>query len=492
MGRLRQLELENFKSYEGKQIVGPFDDFTCVIGPNGSGKSNMMDAVSFVLGVQSRNLRATHLKDLIFRKDVDSAPARKASVKLVYEVDSDQEVKGKKAGDELHFVRSITSSGVSTYRLDSKDVTYEVYESTLQEIGVLVKARNFLVFQGDVESVASKSPAELTKLIEQISGSDAYRVEHEELRAKKEETEAAGTFLLQKKKMYATQKKEVKEQKDEAELFQNKQDQLQDLKSDHVLLQIWKIKEGMEEHQAAASRCKTDLAGVKEREIALENSIQDGKKELARVSKALAAAEGESAKKAKQVGEVSPKLEETRARLKSLRKRLAELEKGIAAVDKDREQQENDVEDMKSHITQLEAAEKEIQAQLDQDASGSLKLDAKKVEQYTKLREEVAGRTATQRAEELTLEQDVKGKTLHTQRLEVQEASLRAELESGDKLISEYADRQTRLQGAISDGTRDGEAIKRDRDAKNAEFTKSQSKITSLTTKLEEVSTRLK
>lgn len=38
MGRLRTIELENFKSYAGQQVIGPFDDFTCIIGPNGSGK----------------------------------------------------------------------------------------------------------------------------------------------------------------------------------------------------------------------------------------------------------------------------------------------------------------------------------------------------------------------------------------------------------------------------------------------------------------------
>lgn len=41
------LELENFKSYAGKQRIGPFFDFTCVIGPNGSGKSNLMDGKRF-------------------------------------------------------------------------------------------------------------------------------------------------------------------------------------------------------------------------------------------------------------------------------------------------------------------------------------------------------------------------------------------------------------------------------------------------------------
>ncbi len=37
MGRLRQLEIENFKSYEGTQVIGPFSEFTAVIGPNGAG-----------------------------------------------------------------------------------------------------------------------------------------------------------------------------------------------------------------------------------------------------------------------------------------------------------------------------------------------------------------------------------------------------------------------------------------------------------------------
>ena len=41
--------------------------FACIIGPNGSGKSNLMDAISFVLGVKSSQLRSTMLKDLIYR-----------------------------------------------------------------------------------------------------------------------------------------------------------------------------------------------------------------------------------------------------------------------------------------------------------------------------------------------------------------------------------------------------------------------------------------
>ena len=48
-------------------MIGPFKDFTSVIGPNGAGKSNLMDAISFVLGVKSAQLRSSQLKDLVYR-----------------------------------------------------------------------------------------------------------------------------------------------------------------------------------------------------------------------------------------------------------------------------------------------------------------------------------------------------------------------------------------------------------------------------------------
>jgi structural maintenance of chromosome 1 len=39
----------------------------------GSGKSNLMDAISFVLGVQSAQLRGTALKDLVYSFDLVGA-----------------------------------------------------------------------------------------------------------------------------------------------------------------------------------------------------------------------------------------------------------------------------------------------------------------------------------------------------------------------------------------------------------------------------------
>jgi recombinational DNA repair ATPase RecF len=65
VGRVAWIEVENFKSYRGHSTIGPFMNFTTIIGPNGSGKSNLMDAISFVLGVKTAHLRG-NLKELLY------------------------------------------------------------------------------------------------------------------------------------------------------------------------------------------------------------------------------------------------------------------------------------------------------------------------------------------------------------------------------------------------------------------------------------------
>ena len=59
---------------------------------------------------------------------------------------------------------SITGKGTSEYRINGKVVQWDKYNETLESLGMLVKARNFLVFQGDVESIASKTSKQLTQL----------------------------------------------------------------------------------------------------------------------------------------------------------------------------------------------------------------------------------------------------------------------------------------------------------------------------------------
>ncbi len=65
---LTYLILTNFKSYAGRQVVGPFhSSFSSVVGPNGSGKSNVIDSLLFVFGFRASKMRQGKISALIHK-----------------------------------------------------------------------------------------------------------------------------------------------------------------------------------------------------------------------------------------------------------------------------------------------------------------------------------------------------------------------------------------------------------------------------------------
>lgn len=71
--------------------------------------------------------------------------------------------------------------------------------------------------QGDIESVAGMSPKALTEMLEKVSGSGAFRRDYEALEAAKGEADERVAFLSARKKVTNAEKRQKKEQKEEAE-----------------------------------------------------------------------------------------------------------------------------------------------------------------------------------------------------------------------------------------------------------------------------------
>ncbi|SCV71158.1 BQ2448_2746 [Microbotryum intermedium] len=68
---IHQLVLEDFKSYRGRGVIGPFHkSFSSIVGPNGSGKSNTIDALLFVFGYRATKMRQGKLSELIHNSGV--------------------------------------------------------------------------------------------------------------------------------------------------------------------------------------------------------------------------------------------------------------------------------------------------------------------------------------------------------------------------------------------------------------------------------------
>lgn len=114
----------------------------------------------------------------------------------------------------------VSTNGVSEYRLNDKVVTYSAYNAALVNQNILVKAKNFLVFQGDVEAVASQSPKELSRLIEQISGSLELQTEYDKAKEEQDRATENATFNFNKRRGIAGEIKQYMEQKSEADKFE--------------------------------------------------------------------------------------------------------------------------------------------------------------------------------------------------------------------------------------------------------------------------------
>jgi len=287
---VQYIELENFKSYAGRQRIGPFLSFTSVIGPNGAGKSNLMDAISFVFGVQSRDLRSSQMKDLIFRPPGSDRGGKNrrgmnlsASAMLAY-LDPNTEV-------VTRFSRTISSAGSGDYKINGRSVSFAAYEEELGNIGVLLKARNFLVFQGDVESIARKSPKQLVEMIEQISGSIECAQEYEEALQHKDETEAAAIFAYNKLKGYKSERKLLKDQKEEAERFDAKLAEKARLQTEFYLWQIFHIHADVAEREEEVNQWKEELDAVQGSQEEAKKKLSQAKKKASEARRAVAAAE---------------------------------------------------------------------------------------------------------------------------------------------------------------------------------------------------------
>ena len=77
------------------------------------------------------------------------------------------------------------------------------------------------MFQGDVEAVASQSPKELTRLIEQISGSLELAPEYEKAKEAQERATENATFNFTKRRGITGEIRQYKEQKNEVDRYEN-------------------------------------------------------------------------------------------------------------------------------------------------------------------------------------------------------------------------------------------------------------------------------
>lgn len=166
---IKEIVLENFKSFGKKVRIPFFDDFTAVSGPNGSGKSNIIDSILFALGLStSKTMRAEKLTDLIY-KDGNGKSPDYAEVTVKFD-NGDRELPIN--SDEVVITRRIkqTESGYYSYfYLNDRACSLSDIQNQLAKARITPDCFN-VILQGDVTRIIEMSPIERRRIIDEIAG----------------------------------------------------------------------------------------------------------------------------------------------------------------------------------------------------------------------------------------------------------------------------------------------------------------------------------
>ncbi|PGH31157.1 hypothetical protein GX50_06084 [[Emmonsia] crescens] len=192
---ITHLVMTNFKSYAGRQIVGPFHvSFSSVVGPNGSGKSNVIDSLLFVFGFRASKMRQGKISALI-HNSANFPDLQFCEVEVHFQEILDLPEGGHEVVPESQLVvsRRAFKNNSSKYYMNKKETNFTTVTGFLKGRGIDLDHKRFLILQGEVESIAqmkAKAANEhddgLLEYLEDIIGTSKYKTPIEEAAAEVE------------------------------------------------------------------------------------------------------------------------------------------------------------------------------------------------------------------------------------------------------------------------------------------------------------------
>ncbi|KAK2152444.1 hypothetical protein LSH36_328g01029 [Paralvinella palmiformis] len=400
-GRLKYIEVDNFKSYKGQQTIGPFKNFSAIIGPNGSGKSNLMDAISFVLGEKTSNLRVKKLSDLIHGAPIGKPAATRASVTAVYE-DENRE--------ETQFTRVIHGS-TSDYKINGKNVKVEEYATALENIQILMKSKNFLVFQGQVESIAMKNAKERTAMFEEMSRSGELKEEYDKAKAEMLKAEEDTQFNYHKKRGIAAEKKEAKMEKDEAERYQKLKAQLAEKQLELQLFKLYHNERDIEELSEELRKKNHVLEKETRKREKIEDEIREKKKEHGRANRELTKLDQKLKESEVDLNKKRPLYIKAKEKTAHMVKKLESAKKSLKTAMKSNESHQQEVDQLEQELAEIDQKKLEFEELITEESQSqgrNLQLEDNQVKEYHRLKEEAGTRAAALTQELDTLQREQK------------------------------------------------------------------------------------
>ncbi|GLJ44239.1 hypothetical protein SUGI_0924170 [Cryptomeria japonica] len=327
---------------------------------------------------------------------------------------------------------------------------------------LLSGSRIHLTLQGDVESIASKNPKELTALFENISGSEEFKKDYEDLEEQKGRAEEKSAFMYQKKRTIVAERKQKKEQKEEAEKHLRLQEQLKSLKQEHFLWQIFNIEKDTERNGKELEVEKENLEDVSKSQEKFESEIKEKKKEQAAYLKEALLCEKKIAKRKVELDKKQPELLKLKEEISRISQKIKSSGKELDKKKEDQRKQGKEIEKLRRDLEDFNASLNELNEH-GQEEGGKLQLADSQVKEYHKIKEEAGLKTAKLRNErevydrqqqadieaQKNLEENLQQLINREQQLETQEEQMQARLKRLLDALGKNSDELWKVQSEL-------------------------------------------
>mgnify|MGYP002759594054 FL=1 len=424
-------------------MLGPL---TRKVGPNGSGKSNLMDAISFVLGVRSVHLRASELKDLIYSENAlndnheisyhEDVPTR-ASVMAVIE---------DTKHTEHRFQRIVNANASTEYRYNGRITTYASYNAKLEQLNILVKTRNFLVFQGDVESVAEQCSKDLSDLMDQISGSRTLKNEYDEARISYEEAAEQLTALVSKRKLLQNELRQVRQHKEAFDRFGALKNEVHNHTIQKILWRLYHINEIIEIHtdwiEAHASRGEQAQKRLHEK----EQMLSEARSMLGSVQQKKLDLENERKQANRSLDGIRPEKDRLIERIEHVNRKLQQAQFLYKQAEKDHDTLKESLKRLESDAALVQTCSDKMKAEQEAAlAATSIKLNETDLQNYHDLKLKSQSTVVQERSQMEQLQRKIREKQtsldVHQDRIQ----DMESKLERLEQLLASLSETQAEL-----------------------------------------------
>lgn len=384
------LILTNFKSYAGRQEVGPFHaSFSSVVGPNGSGKSNVIDSLLFVFGFRASKMRQGKISALIHNSaqhpDLDHC---EVEVQFQEVMDHPNGTSTVIPDSQLLVSRRAFKNNSSKYYINGRTSDYTAVTTLLKGKGIDLQHKRFLILQGEVESIAQMKPKAqgenddgLLEYLEDIIGTSRYKEPIEQAAAETEELNTVCAEKSSRVQHVEKEKNSLEDKKDRALAYINAENELAQKQSALYQIYVAECGDNIQVTEEAIGQIQEKLNeelqrhGGSEDEIKrLEKSYKAGTKDYDKLEKQTQGVLKEMARLDKEEVKFEEKKKFLEGKRKKLEKTKGSSEFGVKDSETLSKQAEEDIERFGAQIADLEtevAAEEAELAKIRESLKGT-------------------------------------------------------------------------------------------------------------------------